>query len=133
MAGILVDTSVWIAFFRTGHGPFAEHLDGLLQVRAVRVCPPIRVEVLSGARTERERAHLRELFRAIGVLELPGDVWDRIDDARFALARHGHQAALIDLMIAVTAAVHQCPLWTLDTDFDAIRRVVAFPRYAPDA
>lgn len=132
-AGVLVDTSVWVRFFR--HGPASEalHLDGLLQARAVCTCPPIRAEILSGALTERERATLREQLKAIEILALPPDVWDTIAEARFTLARHGHQAALVDLLIAATAVAHHAPLWTLDDDFVAIRRALPFPRYLPDA
>jgi len=128
---VLVDTSVWVQFFRAGQTPEALHLDDLLQTRAVRTCAPIRAEVLSGARTDRERGQLRELFQAVPVLDLPADLWDRVEDARFALARKGHQASLIDLMIAWTAASHRTPLWTLDDDFSAVQRIVPFPQYLP--
>ena len=50
--GIVVDSSVWVKFFRAAQSPEAIHLDGLLQGRAVRTCAPIRAEVLSGAQNE---------------------------------------------------------------------------------
>ncbi len=126
---ILVDTSVWIKFFRFSTAAESIHMDGLLQAKAVCTCAPIRVEILSGARNDRERLHLRELFSAIPVKELPLDLWEKVEEARFTLARKGHQASLVDLSIASTAAHHQVPLWTLDEDFVAIQRVVRLPRY----
>lgn len=130
--GVLVDTSVWVQFFRSAQAVSAQHLDGLLQARAVQTCAPIRAEVLSGARTERERAHLRELFRAVPVLDAPTDLWDRVEDARFALARRGYTVSLVDLMIAATAAAHPAALWSLDEDFTVIRQAFHFPRYIPE-
>jgi predicted nucleic acid-binding protein len=128
---ILVDASVWVKFFRFSTAAESIHLDALLQAKAVCTCAPIRVEILSGARSDRERLHLRELFSAIPMKELPPDLWEEIEEARFTLARKGHQASLVDLMIAATAAHHQIPLWTLDEDFTFIRRAVRLPRYLP--
>lgn len=130
--GVLADTSVWVRFFRFAESREAVHLDGLLQARAVRSCAPVRVEVVSGARTERERMQLRELFSAISCLDLPGDLWERVEEARFTLARKGIQASLIDLMIASVADQHEVALWTLDEDFSSIRSAVPFPRYIPE-
>lgn len=132
ISGVLVGTSVWVQFFRSAHTAEARHLGSLLQARAVRTCAPVRAEVLSGARMERERAQLRELFQAIPFLEAPVDLWDRVEEARFTLARKGHSPSLIDLMIACTAAVHQAALWTLDDDFTMIRHTFGFPRYLPE-
>ena len=131
-SGVLADTSVWVHFFRFAESREAVHLDGLLQARAVMTCVPVRVEVVSGARTERERMQLRELFSAIPCLELPSDLWERIEEARFTLARKGAQTTLIDLMIASLADHHGAALWTLDDDFTLIRSVVPFPRYIPE-
>ena len=129
-AGILVDTSVWIKFFRFGHAGESLHLDSLLEARAVRTCAPVRTEVFSGAKTERERSRLKELFLAVPSLEFPADIWERVEETRFRLARKGHQASLIDLMIAVTAFFHETPLWTLDDDFKMIREAVALHLYS---
>ena len=129
--GILADTSVWVRFFRSTESPEAVHLDGLLQARIVRICDPVRVEVVSGARTERQRMQLRELFHAMACLQLPEDIWERIEESRFVLARKGIQAKLIDLMIATIAVHHGVALWTLDDDFSLIHSAVPFPRYVP--
>ncbi len=130
--GILVDSSVWVKFFRTGRAPEAIHLEGLIQAAAVKTCAPVRAEVLSGAPTLKERTRLRELFDAVDLLELPVDIWERVEEARFHLARKGRQTSLVDLMIAATALAHEAPLWTLDDDFVPIRDALPFPRYLPE-
>lgn len=129
--GILVDASVWIKFFRSAHAPESADLDDLLEMRAVQTCWPVRVEVISGAKSEHERSKLRDLFLAIPLLEFPVDIWDRLEEARFRLARKGHQVSLVDLLIACTASFHGIPLWTLDKDFTVIREVISFSMYLP--
>lgn len=126
MTVVLVDTSVWIRFFRTPLSPEARALDSLLAIGLVSTCAPIRVEVLSGAPNHRELARLRRVFDALPHLELPQQLWPAIEQARFDLARRGRQAALVDLMIALTAAEHDVDLWTLDQDFGPIRTVIPF-------
>lgn len=127
-----MDSSVWVNFFRFKQSSEALHLDGLLQAKAVQGCAPVRAEVLSGARTERERLHLREWFKAIPMLMAPDNLWEQVEEVRFSLARHGYQVSMIDLIIASTAAHHHTPLWTLDEDFTVIHRVLSFPRYLPE-
>lgn len=131
LALVLVDTSVWIRFFRAATSPEAKALDALLSVAPVATCAPIRAEVLSGATTQREFHRLRKLFEALIQLELPTDLWSRIEESRFALARRGHQASLVDLMIALTAHAHHAALWTLDDDFKHLAAIVPVSWYRP--
>ena len=130
---VLVDTSVWIQFFRVPDSPEATALDVLLSLAPVATCAPIRTEVVSGAPTLREFRRLRELFGALVDLKLPEDVWNRLEEHRFTLARRGHQAAVVDIIIALTAQAHQVALWTLDRDFDKISSVIPLHTYRPEA
>ena len=92
---VLVDTSVWVRFFRVANSPEASTLDTLLGVAPVATCPPIRAEVISGAPTLREFHRLRKLFDALIHLEPPAEVWWRLEEHRFALARrHGESVIL---------------------------------------
>ena len=126
---VLVDTSVWIQFFRTPNSREAKTLDELLLLGAVAVCEPIRAEVISGSPNKQEFQRLRKLFEALVFLAPPNDIWTRIEEHRFALARHGIQSALIDLWIALTAQFHQVALWTLDEDFPHITSVIPISLY----
>lgn len=129
---ILVDTSVWVSFFRTTRVPEVGTLDALLSLASVATCAPIRAEVVSGAPTAREFERLQTLFEALPLLQPPQDVWLRIEEARYALARRGHQASLIDLLIAVTAQANQALLWTLDRDFRLFSPVIPLKHYHPE-
>ena len=119
----VIDSSAWIGFFR-GDGAAVRRIDPFLVDGTAAVTGPILAEVLSGAVTRAEFEHLRELFQGLVRLADPPDLWDRVTEARFTLARRGHQAALIDLSIAVTCHDAGDKLVTRDRDFRAIARVV---------
>ena len=123
MSDILVDSSVWIDFFR-GDKPSITRLDPLLLNDRVAVSGPIIAEVTSGALTLASFTLVKARLGSTVSLSDPKDLWDRVADARFALARQGVQANLVDLMIAVTAHVHNHKLLTRDKDFSAIVRVI---------
>ena len=56
--------------------------------------------------------------------KVPSDVSDRVGAARFALARHGTPAHLVDLLIVITASSLEHALLTRDRDFARIARIV---------
>jgi len=118
-----VDTSAWVAFFR-GDAAAVRRIDPLLAEMQVAVTGPIYAEVLSGARTRDLQQRLRERLRSLLWLREPPDVWERIAEVRFQLARLGRQASLVDTMIALIAAEAACTLLTRDRDFDALARVL---------
>lgn len=129
-AGLLVvDTSVWIHFFRNADSPETNALDELLSAGLVAICSPIRTEVISGAPTKHEFQRLRKLFEALILLEPPEDIWIQIEEHRFNLARKGIQASLVDLWIALTVRFHHTALWTLDNDFYRLTPIIPLSLY----
>jgi hypothetical protein len=123
VSDLLVDSSVWIEFFR-GNAKVVTRLDAALEADRVAVCGPVVAEVLSGARSRREFETLRSALEGIDLIPDPPDAWPRIAEARFALARRGTQAALVDLLIALTAAEARHTLLTRDADFERIAAVL---------
>ena len=126
---VLVDTSIWVSYLRSGKGPTSDELDTLLEAAEVATCTPIRAEVVSGARTQSEFKRLRHLFSALPHVALTDNFWSLAEYARFQLARIGHQATLVDLLIAITAKQHGLALWTADNDFDPITKLLDPGRY----
>jgi predicted nucleic acid-binding protein len=119
----VVDTSAWVDFLR-GNRAAGERVGRLLSAGAVVVSGPIQAEVLSGAKTSAEYERLRRLFEALIRVTDPPGVWDRVGEYRFALARSGFQAEIVDLAVAVTALSAGYRLLTRDRDFARIRTVV---------
>ncbi|MBI3185234.1 MAG: PIN domain nuclease [Myxococcales bacterium] len=119
----MVDTSAWVDFFR-GEKKAISRLDPLLAGGGAAICGPIYSEVLSGAPTRVQFDRLASSLRGLDWLEPRQDVWQAIAESRFALARLGNQAKLVDLYIAQCALAHGSPLLTRDRDFEAIARAV---------
>ena len=128
---ILVDTSVWIEFFRNGKSTVAYHLDELLSLNKVVMVSPIRAEILSGARNLGEFHRLKDFFLVLTHLPEPENLWAQIEEIRFRLIRKGHTVSLIDLMIALTASYYEVSLWSQDRDFEAIQREISLHLYHP--
>lgn len=99
-------------------------LAGLVDRKLVRMTGLIQAEILSGASSAREFAALRDYLSAFDALADPPDLWPRVAEARFRLARKGFQAGIADLVIGVVAHVHRASLFTKDAHFVAIAGVL---------
>ncbi len=121
MSRVLVDSSAWVDFLR-GRPEAVRRVDGLLADDLAATAGVITAEVTSGSRTRAEFDELRALFAALPQVGAPLDLWDRVAESRFTLARQGVQAHLVDLAIAVTAVASGSRLLTRDRDFVAIAR-----------
>ena len=123
MKPTLVDSSAWADFFR-GERVAVTRVGKLLNDGSATICGPIFAEVVSGASGASEHALLKDLFAGVEWLAEPSGLWPRITDYRFALARTGFRAGLIDLAIAAIALDAGLPLLTRDRGFQRIRAVV---------
>jgi predicted nucleic acid-binding protein len=119
----VIDTSAWVDFLR-GEPKAVARVDLLLADGAVAVTGPIRAEVLSGARSSAQYERLRNLFDGLVRVPDPPALWERVAEYRFALARSGFQAEIVDLAIAVAVFASGLRLLTRDRDFQRIRTVV---------
>jgi predicted nucleic acid-binding protein len=119
----VIDSSAWISFLR-GDAAAIRRVDPILAIGTVAVTGPIVAEVLSGAASRDVFDSLKDLFEGLERLADPPDLWDRVAEARYALARKGHQASLVDLAISLTCLGGGHRLVTRDHDFRAIARVL---------
>lgn len=69
---ILVDSSVWIDYFRGLATPQADYLDGLLGVEAVCIGDLILTEVLQGFVQDRDFDRAEAMLATLDVVELGG-------------------------------------------------------------
>jgi predicted nucleic acid-binding protein len=69
---ILVDSSVWIDYFRGVTSPQTDKLDGLLSREPLAVGDLILTEVLQGLDDERQFNRARELLTSLTVVDLGG-------------------------------------------------------------
>ncbi len=124
----LVDTSVWVGFFKASPTPPVERLKALVTAGTeVGLTPTILQEILQGTADERQFAKYRSYFET-QPLYLPEDpIETAVTVARiyFDCRRRGITVrSSNDCLIAQTAVEHDLVLLHNDEDFRRISRVL---------
>ena len=117
---ILVDSSVWIDYFRGAATPQTERLDALLGQEAVAVGDLILAEVLQGFPRERDFNLARQLLLALEVVPIV-DARLAIQAARnyrFLRAQGVTVRKTIDTLIATRCIQDELTLLHSDRDFE---------------
>ncbi len=123
MNQILVDTSVWIDFFRDGSSHYGAVVDGLLEQGMVCTTPLIKAEIVPSARNKKEFNNLMDYFGALPLLEELPTLWDDIMHAQLTLKRKGlHCIGIPDLMVAVSAKAHDREIFSRDRHFKLMQK-----------
>ena len=110
--------------FLRGESSAVSRVDELLAEGRATLTGPIAAEVLSGTRSSAEYERLKRLFRGLDWVPDPVSLWPRLAEYRFALARGGFRAGIVDLAIAITALDAGRAVLTRDRGFERIRTVV---------
>jgi predicted nucleic acid-binding protein len=121
---ILVDSSVWIAYFKGSTTPQTEKLHGLLGTELLAVGDLILTEVLQGFDDEESFDNAKRLLASLDVMELGGERI-AIQAARNfrALRQRGITIRkTIDTIIATWCIESGTVLLHRDKDFDAFAR-----------
>jgi predicted nucleic acid-binding protein len=119
MADVLVDTSVWIDFFRKAHSPEGDLMDLLLAEDRVVICGIVEMEILQGLKGK-ERVPTESLLELLPYLateradfRVAGLLWQQ-------LRRRGMTIPSTDCLIASLCLRHRVSLLSLDAHFDGI-------------
>ena len=113
---VVVDSSVWITSFRGKDAEIVARLRAMLDDGEVALAVPVRIELLSGA-SARDLPRLRRVLSALPLLRVEEATWQQIDRWIEQAVKAGDRFGLGDLLIAATAALHGCRVWSLDSDF----------------
>lgn len=120
---LLVDTSVWIAFFRKGS---RVPLDRLAADEEIVTCLPVIQEVLQGFATEDAYRIARDGLLALPIVESPlavGVFLEAVDLYRRARRVGVTVRSSVDCLIAACALRHDLEVLHVDRDYDALSRV----------
>lgn len=117
---ILVDSSVWIDFFRGEQTPQTEKLDALLGTEPLAVGDLILTEVLQGFASERDFNHARRLLATLDIVTLGGETiaLRAARNYRILRAQGVTIRKTIDTVIATRCIEDDLPLLYSDRDFD---------------
>lgn len=94
---LIVDTSVWINFFRGDTYPDVE-----LALKEARVIlsPLVLAELLSGVRNHREKNQLIDFLSELKLADTSFEHWKKVGDLRNGLAKAGINVSIPDAHIA---------------------------------
>jgi predicted nucleic acid-binding protein len=124
---ILADSSAWIEYDRATGSPPHLRLKALIETGGpVAVTEPVIMEVLAGAREEKQEADLRRLLERFELLSFDGvtDFDGAVRIYRRCRAVGVTPRGMLDCMIAAVAWRRNATLLSHDADMDRVAQVV---------
>jgi predicted nucleic acid-binding protein len=118
---VVVDSSVWIEFFRGKEAVVAE-LGGLLDSDEVALAAPVRLELLSGA-SRKDEPVLRRVLSALPLLVPDARLWPKLEGWIERASRAGERFGAMGLLIGGIADDHGAKVWSRDADFARMARL----------
>ena len=123
---VLIDTSVWIAYFKNTDKRLTERVDDVLTRSEVYVPKVVIAELIQGARTEKEIAVIEDFVNAFIVIDQTADTWLKAGRLSFSMKKKGITVHIIDCYIAILAGQHSCSIFSLDEHFKSIQKFLKF-------
>ena len=118
---VLVDTSIWIEYFRTGNN--SEKLDFLIDENLIVINDLILAELVPSLRVRNQRKIVR-LLNEINKLELSIN-WDQIIWFQFKCLKSGlNGIGIPDLIVAQNAKQNHSEIYSLDSHFKLMKDIL---------
>ena len=123
---VLIDTSVWIAYFKNSLKQLTEKVDDVLTHGSVYVPKVVIAELIQGAKTDKDSAVIEEFVNAFAVIDQTADTWLKAGRLSFLMKKKGSMVHIIDCNIAILANEHNCSILSLDEHFRSIQKFLKF-------
>jgi predicted nucleic acid-binding protein len=119
---VLIDTSVWIKYFRDKPTSVSKKVDEILSRQEVYVPKIVIAELIQGAKSEREISVIEDFVDAFNVIDQREDTWIKTGKLSFNLKKKGKTINLTNCYIAVIAKEYECQIFSLDEHFKDIQK-----------
>jgi hypothetical protein len=119
---VLIDTSVWISYFKDRDSRLSDKVDEILTSAHVYIPKVVIAELMQGAKSEKEIAVIEDFFEAFTVIDHTESTWEQAGRLSFSMKRKGITIHLIDCYLAITAQENNCKLFSLDEHFKSIKK-----------
>ena len=118
---VLIDTSVWIEYFRGGNN--FEKLDFLIDENLVVINDLILAELIPFLKIRNQRKVIK-LLNHINKLEIHIE-WDQLIEFQYKCLKNGlNGVGIPDLIIIQNAKQNHCEIYSLDNHFKLIKDIV---------
>jgi len=118
----LVDTTVWVNFFRGRNDTLKDRLGGLIADDRVCMTEIVIFELLRGARSQKEYNLLLKDFSALPALSPDAKAWQTAWETAFLCRQRGLNIPALDTLIASIAIRHGVTLMHSNRHYDLLSR-----------
>lgn len=129
---VIVDTCVWSLALRRNsvkNEIVVRELADLIRDVRVKLIGPIRQEILSGIKYEKQFAYLRDYLSAFQDLSLERADFEKAAEFFNICLKNGIQGANTDFLICAAAFNRDFEIFTIDKDFDNYRKYIPVSLY----
>jgi len=118
---VLVDTSVWVAYFRSGNN--CEKLDFLIDENLIVMNDLILAELIPFLRVQNQRKVANLLYN---ISKLPLHInWDQIIEFQFQCLKNGlNGIGIPDLIIAQNSKQNNCEIYSFNSHFKLMKDIL---------
>ena len=130
---VLIDTSIWSEVLRRrarGRSPYEIEVQELIDEGRVVMFGPIRQEILSGIKSDKQFEALRDILRAFSDYELITEDFEEAAVCFNRCQRRGIQGSNSDFLICAIALRNGFEIFTRDTDFSRFKKALRVKLYA---
>ena len=118
---VLVDTSVWIEYFRSGNN--SEKLDFLIDENLVVINELILTELVPFLKVRNQQKIISSLYEVNRLSFFIN--WDQLIEFQFKCLKNGlNGIGIPDLLVAQNAKQNQCEIYTLDNHFILMKDIL---------
>jgi predicted nucleic acid-binding protein len=117
---VIVDAGVWSLALSRGsdiENKYVEELEELINEVRAQLVGPVRQELLSGIKTERQYKILKNHLRAFTDLPVETADYELAADYSNKARKMGIQGKNTDFLLCAISTRHQMPIFTTDKDF----------------
>jgi len=118
----LVDTTVWVKYLRGLDASLKGRISSLVLEERVFTSEIIIMEILRGAKFDKEYNMLYQDFLALPQLAIDHDVWEMAWKTAYELRKIGVNIPMVDIIISAVAMHYKCILMHSDKHFNLIAK-----------
>lgn len=118
----LVDTTIWVKYLRGLNKSLKERIDSLVLQEKVFTTEVIIMEILRGAKSDKEYNMLYQDFLALPQLIIDHSVWEMAWKTAYKLRKSGVNVPMADVIIAAVSMYYRCTLIHSDEHFNLLAK-----------
>lgn len=126
---ILIDTSIWIAYFQNKPSAFSKKVDEILSGDVIYIPKIVVAELIQGAKSQKEISIIEDFVDTFNIIDQKEDTWVEAGKLSYRLRKKGKSINLTDCYIAIIARAYECYVFTLDKHFKYIQTEININLY----